>query len=829
MISRPFQKRRRFAAFPLSWTAVLAAVLWSAASPGHAAAQTCVGNNDKVALALYAQLLERGADSSGMRAWGALLSQGGTVKSIASGLLHSSAYRDWFIKPSDPEATLTDLYRHILAREPDAGAWGYIDVAAAQGWDAVIDTLLASPEYNSAFGDHLVPGSPVVAWDCTRANGVFASHHASVRDVTQSGASVSYTTPAYVSLNQPRSLTFFYSSGLADPRSFVQFDVLHNSGDPPDRISLQVKNEAGDVMTFTDGTLEVYFQAGAGASRIAAEFREPQHPNRSVGYTAVVRKHWADGRMQETLVPTRAANHTAGTSEFGHGWELAGFQRLYDQGGGVNITENGSSLFFWHRRTDPDGTRRYASPSGDFTAVRRTPGGSFERRYPDGTVVRFKADGRMEEAADRFANAVKYEYDGLGRLQAVVDPIGKRTTLGYTGAGALAWVEDPAGRRAVTAASGRTLWRWREPDQSLALDLNFVDGGARGAVLDSYWTPGGTRSAGAHTGWTLGYDTHGRLATVTAPRVHVTEQGIGADVPMRPVTQLRSLQAAVLAQPGTGFIWNSAPRVVPADVRVEVTDARGNPTRMAVDPFGAPTRVEEPRGRVTTITRDRHGRAMHTVEPSGRVRRVFYHGVELRRMRDDATGAVVFMEYEPAYHQLTHMWGTGVTEVWNYYNAQAQLDSTRSRTAASPVTAFRYTAGGRLESVTDPEGHGSFYAYLSGLGNLTSLSAGTASGAYRRVTQRYEDRFGRDSVIVSPNGESRRTLYDALNRVTQTFDPLAARRTASTASDSCTCSATPGASTTSSIVTRWGGWGARWTRVESTRITAMTEPETRRP
>lgn len=776
MIPRPFWKRRRLAAAPLAWAAALVGVLWSAVRPGDAAGQSCTSNYKEVALAAFAQVLERGGDSSGVAAWSTQLSQSGTVKGMTSGLAHSQEYRDRFITGRAPEATLTDLYRHILAREPDAAAWGYMNFAAAHGWDAVIDTLLASPEYNSAFGDHVVPGSPVVAWDCTRANGVFASHHASVRDATQGGASASYTTPAYVSLDQPRSLTFFYSSGLADPRSFVQFDVLHNSGDPPDRISLQVKNEAGDIMTFTDGTLEVYFQAGAGASRIAAEFREPQHPNRSVGYTAVVRKHWADGRMQETLVPTRAANRTASTSEFGHGWELAGFQRLYDQGDGVNITENGSSLFFWHRRTDPDGTRRYASPSGDFTAVTRTPGGTFVRRYPDGTVVRFKADGRMEEAADRFANAVKYEYDGVGRLQGVVDPIGKRTTLGYTGAGALASVEDPAGRRAVTAASERTLWQWFEPDQSLALDLHFVDGGVRGMVLDSYWTPGGTRGAGAHTGWTLGYDTHGRLATVTAPQVHVTEQGIRADVPMRPVTRLRSLQAAVLAQPGAGFIWNSSPRVVPGDVRVAVTDPRGNPTRMAVDPFGAPTRVEEPLGRVTTITRDRHGRAMHTVEPSGRVSRVFYHGVELRRMRDDATGAVVFMEYEPAYHQLQHMWGTAVTEIWNYYDSQARLDSTKQGALTRPATVYGYTARGQIRSVTDAEGHGTVYNYGSesgsptSFGNLYSVNVGTAGGSSWRTTTRINDRYGRDSVNISPGADTTRTQYDRLNRVTKSVD-----------------------------------------------------------
>lgn len=73
----------------------------------------------------------------------------------------------------------------------------------------------------------------------------------------------------------------------------MQFDVLDNSGTPPATVSLEVWNGPAR-MTFADGSMEVFFQAGAGASRISAEFRNPEGPNRSGVYTAVVRKRWAD-------------------------------------------------------------------------------------------------------------------------------------------------------------------------------------------------------------------------------------------------------------------------------------------------------------------------------------------------------------------------------------------------------------------------------------------------------------------------------------------------------------------------------------------------------
>jgi YD repeat-containing protein len=775
MIHNPFfGGPRPRAAIPLRWTTAAVGLLLSTAVAGDAAAQSCAPNNKDVALAAMAQVQERGG-GAGIQIWVSLLDQGGTVKSVVSGLAKSMEYRNRFITGRTQEAVLTDLYRHIMAREPDAGSWGFLGVASAHGWDAVIDALIASAEYNSAFGDHIVPGSPVVAWDCARANGVIASHHATVRDAAAGGASVSYTTPAYVSLDQPRALTFVYSSGLADARSFVQFDVVDNSGDPPNRISLQVKNGAGGFMTFTDGSLEVFFHAGAGASRIAAEFREPQHPNRSVGYTAVVRKHWADGRMQESLVSTRAANLTASTSEFGHGWELAGFQRLYDQGNGINITESGTGRFFWHQGADSDGTQRYASPSGDFTALTRTPAGAYERRYPDGTVVRFAGDGRMTEAADRFGNRTEYQYDGAGRLGVVVDPIGKTTTLAYNGAGAVAWVEDPAGRRSITSTAGSTLWQWWDPDQSLALDLHFAAGGARGPVLEHYWLPGGSRNTGVHTATSIGYDAHGRVASVTAPEVATTDAGT-----TRPVVLARSLQAAVLAAPGTGTDANRAPRVVPADVRVGATDPRGNSTWIAVDPFGGATRIEEPLGRVTTITRDRHGRAVRTLEPSGRLSRVFYRGVEMDQMIDDAAGTAVRMKYEDRFHQLTHLSGTGVTEVWNHYDVndpQRKLLWTRTGRATAPVTNYEISGRGQILSVTDPERHGTFYQYSThanaenphALWNMVVASTGSISSTYRRVSSIRYDAYGRVERSISPDNDTTWNEYDLLNRTRVTI------------------------------------------------------------
>ena len=763
---------------------ILAAItsLACAALATPAAAQQCSPAYPDVVAAMYAQVMELGGGSDGLQGWTGALITGHTVKHMVASNVKWTGYDERHMNGRTSEEKLTNLYRHLLAREPDDAAWGWIGVGEDpnQGWDDVVDGLMNGAEYMAKFGDHVVPGDPVVAWDCTRATGLTVAHTQGFRDAGQGGASVSYTTPAYVSLDQPRSLTFSFYTGLTDPRSQMQLNVLHASADAPGRVQVEVRNREGARETLTNDWRDVAFWTGQGASRVSAEFREPRFTNLNATYTAVVRRYWADGRSTEDRVPFRAANLDARGSEFGHGWVLEGLQRLYDQGDGVHITEGATGLWFAQKGPGSGSSqaRSYSAPSGDFSTVMKDDTGAYHRSYPDGTRVRFRRDGRMHDVADRFGNVTLYRYDSAGRLDRVTDPVGNHTTLGYTGAGALSWVQDPAGRRVTTASNGAVLWRFRDPaevsgaDGPIALDLQFMNTAKGHMVLDTYWTAVGDRNAGAHTGYTFAYDAHGRVASVTAPQVKVTEPGVGDSVPMRPVVKSRSLQMAIL---GTGALSSPVARVRPENIRVEVTDARNNTTRMAVDPLGIPVRVEEPRERVSRGTTDRHGRMMRSVSPSENTTVVEYSGVEPRKTIDEGTGAVVQMTYEPTFHQLTRAWGTGTTEVEHTYDTspQRKLLTSRNGPAGTPVTHYTFDARGRIKTAMDPEGHGTTYTYGGQPGstydNLRTVNTGSS---LPRTTTTVYDRFGRDSLKISPANETARTEYDLLNRVTRTVDPV---------------------------------------------------------
>jgi hypothetical protein len=77
-------------------------------------------------------------------------------------------------------------------------------------------------------------------------------------------ATASYTTPAYVSLDQPWALTLFYSSAQAQPRGVVQIDATDNSATPPEKMSLALKRPDGTWVRLTNGATEVFYRSGPG-------------------------------------------------------------------------------------------------------------------------------------------------------------------------------------------------------------------------------------------------------------------------------------------------------------------------------------------------------------------------------------------------------------------------------------------------------------------------------------------------------------------------------------------------------------------------------------
>jgi len=127
------------------------------------AQQPCTTDARHVVNELYRHMLERTPDA-GSQHWVDKLQSGTTVREIVREIAKSPEHSQRFYNPGEGavanERAVATLYRHLLARQPDAGGLrGFTDVAARNGLPAVVDSIIGSAEYNQTLGDWGVPGS----------------------------------------------------------------------------------------------------------------------------------------------------------------------------------------------------------------------------------------------------------------------------------------------------------------------------------------------------------------------------------------------------------------------------------------------------------------------------------------------------------------------------------------------------------------------------------------------------------------------------------------------------------------------------------------------
>ena len=128
------------------------------------AQQPCTTDARQVVNELYRHMLERGADA-GSNAWVDHLQRGGTVRELVRAIAKSDEHEQRFWRPESGEEapyvrSVGTIYRHILGRQPDtAGARSWANQANRSGMDAVVDSIINSPEYTQQYGDWGVPGS----------------------------------------------------------------------------------------------------------------------------------------------------------------------------------------------------------------------------------------------------------------------------------------------------------------------------------------------------------------------------------------------------------------------------------------------------------------------------------------------------------------------------------------------------------------------------------------------------------------------------------------------------------------------------------------------
>jgi Ca2+-binding EF-hand superfamily protein len=129
------------------------------------AQQPCTANAQQVVDQVYRRILERPADAASAQLGERLANGTATVRDLVREVAKSPEHIHRFVSGNDAAGrrrSVEYLYRHLLGREGDPdGVAAHTGGIAARGADEVVDAMLASDEYQQAFGDSGVPGSTV--------------------------------------------------------------------------------------------------------------------------------------------------------------------------------------------------------------------------------------------------------------------------------------------------------------------------------------------------------------------------------------------------------------------------------------------------------------------------------------------------------------------------------------------------------------------------------------------------------------------------------------------------------------------------------------------
>ena len=619
------------------------------------------------------------------------------------------------------------------------------------------DTLIASVQDNAgntgadtAIYAYTAPESPLVNLN---------AYNSEYRDVAQCvadcfDASVSYTTPAYVSLDAQRSVTLLYRSSMADPKGRLNINAENPTGAPtPSAFKLRVKPYgSGTWLNLTNGSQALFWSYGTNWQRLGAVFTPA---NDSTGaWKYVARVYSVVGSSQPHTDHTFwVLLDNERQSPYGAGWWIEGLQQLHVMtDGAIVVTEGDGSV----ARFPQQNSTTWNSPAGDFTTLVKTNDTTYTRTYPDSTVLSFRSNGQLKSVADRFGNETDYSYDGSGRVTAITDPVGKEFTFSYNGSGYT--ITGPASRTTTVTIDGSgDLTEIDDPTGAAALQATY-DSSHR--MLHRTDRRGGS--------WGFAYDFAGKVKADTMPQV--TADG-GTT---RPVVHFRSLDFVIDSSTngsGHGTSSSPAPALTSWNTKPSVTSPEGETTQYRLTKFLSPSWIIPPLGSATHIWHNADAQVTHVDVPSGDTIDYTWDGAALASQTDEAQNRTIHVA-DTTYNLPSHIWGD-VTEQWFYYDNLGRLDSTRVGSSSATPTSFTYDSLGRVLTQVDPQHHETKYGYAStGYHNMLWVKSGvdsTLSTDYR-ITNYVHDGKGRTTQVIDPESDTTWTAYDALNRVTRGID-----------------------------------------------------------
>jgi RHS repeat-associated protein len=634
-------------------------------------------------------------------------------------------------------------------------------------------------------------------------------------------AELSYSTPAYRSRDQDRSLTLLYSSALAAPMGRVVVDAYPNSATTPDALELSLRRPDNTLVSLMAGNgTTVAFTGSPGLNRLTALFDGSAYSTNSYPVTATVRNvwDWAPGDFREASIPVRAMVLNERTSGFGSGWVVAGLQSVHFADGTLSdamIAESGQlTLFARCGATAPllhnNGTvyalhdgRRYGVPSAP-TAF-RVFGPTWSQRLietSDAVLAQYPAEDWAKFAGCGPA-ARLVQVPGSGPVYALLD--------GYR-----FWVPDPTtaayvfgpdwAQRIESVSTGtlesHTLVAWGEfggggwtppPGESTVLSLNGT------GTLERRYPDGGVATFAV---------VNGRQQAMSNRLGQQVMYGYDGDLRLQSITDEAGFVTTISYVGARGGAGSATITTPGGRTSIINRDGAGQVTSI-VDPDGiAALSLVSVNGRVTSATDRLGGATTFTYDGYGGLASVSTPPIQTTAWGYGQSTTTFASREVALLDPASTVWSPGGTRFRRVDPANSWVrirshlgDSTRVRTNGSgnpeaivsrdplgkiQTTEMGYGTSELVESVRSTSGARLNYGWANGL--LTSVTDGvsnvTTTYVYRAAqvetilmngttvaTMTYSN-DGRSLLQSSTSGTSTTTYtHDGLGRVYTVTDP----------------------------------------------------------
>jgi RHS repeat-associated protein len=439
------------------------------------------------------------------------------------------------------------------------------------------------------------------------------------------------------------------------------------------------------------------------------------------------------------------------------------------------------------------GETRITNPAGDvtrelfdhnqLTQITRAYGTS----DAESSQLTYDSARNLKTVTDANNHTTSFGYDADGNRTSVTDANNHTTQLGYDSTHDVSSITPPTGSAMSIGrdqyGNPTTLTRSHDTGNGTITQTTTLGYNSHGELaslttpLDKTWTftsnsQGDTTTATSPdnetTSW--GYDADSRLTSTTTPGQHtttITRDGLGRPTvihdPLGHDTTLGYDGDDNLTDITDALSKHTQLAYDDASQLTSVTAADATSQQYGYDPDGRETSYTDANNHPTSYHRDTLGRVTSVTDPLSRTTRYGYDGAGNVTSKTDALNHTTSYSYDPA-NQLTGIdySDPGTHDVSLGYDPAGRRTSMTDATGAS---SYSYDDLGRLTSMTDGANNKTSYAYdlADQQTAITYPNNGTVSRAY--------DASGRIQSITDWLGKTTTFGYDPDSNLTTTTFP----------------------------------------------------------